>query len=153
MAKKVLSLPFLPLPLLLLLFFFASGGILKLANGQMKTWCVAKPSSSEAELAANIDFACNQIQNCNIIQEGGPCYYPNTAINHASVVMNLYYQLNGRNNWNCDYRASGLTTLSDPKYIRCCNLYLTPFYYYLFLLNCENFHRKLYLYTDTMNLV
>ncbi|KAH9749352.1 X8 domain-containing protein [Citrus sinensis] len=118
MAKKVLSLPFLPLPLLLLLFFFASGGILKLANGQeMKTWCVAKPSSSEAELAANIDFACNQIQNCNIIQEGGPCYYPNTAINHASVVMNLYYQLNGRNNWNCDYRASGLTTLSDPSMI------------------------------------
>ncbi|KAJ4703811.1 glucan endo-1,3-beta-glucosidase-like [Melia azedarach] len=111
MAQKAL-----PLPLLAFFFFFSSGGILKLANGQEKTWCVAKPSSSDAELAANIHFACDQVQGgCNITQEDGPCFFPNTAINHASVAMNLYYQFMGRNNWNCDYRGSGLITQTDPS--------------------------------------
>lgn len=80
-----------------------------------KTWCVAKPSSSDAELAANIQFACSQVTDCKAIQEGGQCFYPNTPINHASMVMNIYYQAMSRNPWNCNFRASGLITQTDPS--------------------------------------
>ncbi|KAJ0018011.1 hypothetical protein Pint_10031 [Pistacia integerrima] len=118
MAKATISLPIHPL---VLLFLFFNSGILKLANAQGTTWCVAKPSSSDAELAANIEYACSNINGdgCNIIKKGGPCYLPNTLINHASVAMNLYYEFNGRNAWNCDYKGSALTTTTNPSYGTC----------------------------------
>lgn len=80
-----------------------------------QTWCVAKPSASEEELKKIIDFACSELNDCTLIQNNGPCCYPNTLINHASVVMNLYYQKNGRNYWNCDFSSSGLKVLTDPS--------------------------------------
>lgn len=90
---------------------------------------MAKPSSSDSELAANIEYACNHINGCgcDVIKEGGPCFLPNTLLNHASVAMNLYYQFNGRNTWNCDYKDSALTTTTDPSknlVINCCNNYV-----------------------------
>ncbi|KAB1221368.1 Glucan endo-1,3-beta-D-glucosidase [Morella rubra] len=91
-------------------------GPLELAYGQEKTtWCVAKPSSSDAELTANIQFACDQVYDCKLIEEGGPCFLPDNLIHHASVVMNLYYKMMGHNGWNCDFRSSGLITVTDPS--------------------------------------
>ncbi|KAJ0080800.1 hypothetical protein Patl1_10159 [Pistacia atlantica] len=58
MAKVTISLPIHPL---VLLFLFFNSGILKLTNAQGTTWCVAKPSSSDAELVANIEYACSNI--------------------------------------------------------------------------------------------
>ncbi|KAL2930748.1 Major pollen allergen Ole e 10 [Bienertia sinuspersici] len=67
-------------------------------------------------LESNINFACNQIGvDCSIIQEGGECYYPNNDINHASVVMNLYYQKAGPVPFNCDFINTGLIVLTDPS--------------------------------------
>lgn len=83
---------------------------------EQKYWCVGKPSASEAELSANIEYGCSfERVNCSVIQEGGVCFYPNTLINHASVVMNLYYSSMGRNSWNCDFRSSALTVISNPS--------------------------------------
>ncbi|KAL6201246.1 hypothetical protein ACLB2K_024961 [Fragaria x ananassa] len=97
-----------------------TGGSVKLVNGdENKTWCVAKPSATDSELSANIQFACNQLKDCKVIQEGGSCYNPNSLINHASVVMNLYYKAVGQNSWNCDFRGSGLITQTDPSYGSC----------------------------------
>ncbi|KAK6268516.1 hypothetical protein QUC31_012676 [Theobroma cacao] len=100
-----------------------NGGLLKLPNGQDKTWCVAKPSSNNTALASNIDFACSQLGNlglsCDMIKEDGICFNPNTLINHASVVMNSYYHAFGRNIWNCDFSGSALITISDPSYGSC----------------------------------
>jgi len=83
---------------------------------QDKTWCVAKPSATDAELSANLEFACVHV-DCTTIQPNGPCFNPNTFINHASVAMNLYYSFHGRNLWNCDYQKSGLITKTDPSKI------------------------------------
>nr|XP_010924235.1 glucan endo-1,3-beta-glucosidase-like [Elaeis guineensis] len=119
MAKSMLPLPVFCL--LLLLLSMISGGTVKLVNGQLssqKTWCVAKPSTTELALKDNIQFACNNI-NCSPIQIGGPCFYPDTTISHASVVMNIYYQANGRNYWNCDFGGSGMISFSDPSYENC----------------------------------
>ncbi|XP_057996990.1 glucan endo-1,3-beta-D-glucosidase-like isoform X2 [Hevea brasiliensis] len=120
MEKLTVSLSILILyTLLMLVVIINSGGIVNPVNGQEKTWCVAKPSSSDAELTANINFACDNLKDCRLIQPNGACYNPNTNINHASVVMNLYYQSNGRNSWNCDFKDSGLISKNDPSYGDC----------------------------------
>uniref|UniRef100_A0A7N0R844 Uncharacterized protein n=1 Tax=Kalanchoe fedtschenkoi TaxID=63787 RepID=A0A7N0R844_KALFE len=33
--------------------------------------------------------------------------------------MNMYYQMHGRNYWNCDFKGTGLVTFSDPSYGSC----------------------------------
>ncbi|KAG4204469.1 hypothetical protein ERO13_A04G046100v2 [Gossypium hirsutum] len=101
----------------LLLFSFISGGTLMKINGQ-KTWCIAKPSSDQATLLTNINYACSKV-DCQIIQKGCPCFNPDNLINHASIAMNLYYQSMGRNVWNCDFKGSGLIVISDPSYGNC----------------------------------
>ncbi|KDO52112.1 hypothetical protein CISIN_1g034483mg [Citrus sinensis] len=93
-----------------------------MVNGQ-KTWCVAKPSSDQAALLANINYACSQI-DCRILQKGYPCFYPDNLMNHASISMNLYYQAKGRNRWNCDFRNSALIVTTDPSYSKCVYSYL-----------------------------
>ncbi|XP_020595655.1 major pollen allergen Ole e 10-like [Phalaenopsis equestris] len=83
-----------------------------------KTWCVANPSAKEVDLQNNIDFACSKI-DCSLIQYDGLCFFPDTNISHASVAMNLYYQSNGRNSWNCYFGGSGLLVTTDPSYGTC----------------------------------
>ncbi|KAE8674227.1 Glucan endo-1,3-beta-glucosidase-beta-glucanase, putative isoform 2 [Hibiscus syriacus] len=119
MAKSTVSLPVF----CLLLLSFDSGILLKLAKGQGKTWCVAKPSTDDAALASNINSACNDLGslgwNCSQIQPNGACFEPDTLINHASFAMNSYYQAFGRQEHNCYFLSSGLVTISDPSYGNC----------------------------------
>ncbi|XP_071688113.1 glucan endo-1,3-beta-glucosidase-like [Rutidosis leptorrhynchoides] len=107
---------------LILYFVIFSGGILKPAKVQAEEgqgfWCVAKPSASEMELKQDIVFACKFVE-CNIINPGGACFEPQTLINHASVVMNLYYQANGRHPWDCDFTKSAIVAINDPSYGDC----------------------------------
>ncbi|XP_058210269.1 glucan endo-1,3-beta-glucosidase-like [Rhododendron vialii] len=112
MARKAEALS-----LFLLILSLISVGTFKLANGQ-KTWCVAKPSSNAATLLENINYACSQV-DCRILQKGCPCSSPDNLINRASIAMNLYYQCKGRNKWNCDFKHSGLITVTDPSYDSC----------------------------------
>ncbi|KAL2483546.1 Carbohydrate-binding X8 domain superfamily protein [Forsythia ovata] len=105
------------LSLFLSLFYFISVGNLISANEQ-KTWCVAKPSSDQGTLTANINYACSQV-DCRVLQKGCSCFVPDNLINHASVAMNIYYQSRGRNHWNCYFGNSGLVVLTDPSYGSC----------------------------------
>ncbi|KAK6917217.1 X8 domain [Dillenia turbinata] len=85
-----------------------------------KTWCIAKHSSSDAVLQGNIDHVCKKLKDkCAIIKPGQPCHEPNTLINHASVTMNLYYQAKGQKPKNCNFKNSGLVSISDPSYEGC----------------------------------
>ncbi|KAL3508813.1 hypothetical protein ACH5RR_028214 [Cinchona calisaya] len=92
-------------------------GNLTLVNGQ-KTWCVAKPSSDQATLLDNINYACSQV-DCSALQRGCSCFSPDNLINHASIAMNLYYQSRGRNHWNCFFGNSALIVMTDPSYGDC----------------------------------
>ncbi|XP_022718060.1 glucan endo-1,3-beta-D-glucosidase-like [Durio zibethinus] len=105
------------LSLFFLLLSFISGGTSMMVNGQ-KTWCVAKPSSDQATLLANINYACSQV-DCRVLQRGCPCFSPDNLMNHASIAMNLYYQSKGRNTWNCDFKGSGLIVVTNPSYATC----------------------------------
>ncbi|PHU25890.1 B2 protein [Capsicum chinense] len=54
------------------------------------SWCVLMPlmpSTPDHELRNNIKFVCEEkrMTGCSLIQSGGPCFNPNTAINHALV--------------------------------------------------------------------
>ncbi|KDP26058.1 hypothetical protein JCGZ_21091 [Jatropha curcas] len=104
---------------LLLFLYLTSGENLGMASSsEQKTWCVAKPSSDQATLLANINYACSHV-DCRIMQKGCPCSTPDNLMNHASIAMNLYYQFKGRNIWNCDFRNSGLIVLTNPSYGDC----------------------------------
>ncbi|KAI3755634.1 hypothetical protein L1987_55439 [Smallanthus sonchifolius] len=52
---------------------------------------------------------------CGRLKKGGACYSLYNAINHASVAMNLYFLSRGRNTSNCDFKNSGLLSVSDPN--------------------------------------
>ncbi|KAL4561681.1 hypothetical protein LXL04_033852 [Taraxacum kok-saghyz] len=106
-----------PLFLALVFSIIVLGIVLGPTNGQapgQPTWCVAKPSASDIELYNNMHYSCDYV-NCDVINPQGACYYPRILINQASVVMNAYYQKQGRNYWNCDFNKSGLITIVDPS--------------------------------------
>ncbi|XP_017230361.1 glucan endo-1,3-beta-D-glucosidase-like [Daucus carota subsp. sativus] len=122
MAHLVSSLPTL---CTLLLLCFISGGTLNLVDGQAPgqgAWCIAKPSTPDDTLTENLDYACANI-DCSITKEGGPCFEPQTLINHASVAMNLYYQSQGRHTWNCDFKTTAVISVTDPSFGTCTFLF------------------------------
>jgi exo-beta-1,3-glucanase (GH17 family) len=82
-------------------------------------WCIPKSGVSDAQLQANIDYACGQGIDCGPIQPGGACFEPNTLPSHAAFVMNLYYQTFGRNQWNCDFSQTAILTSQNPSYNAC----------------------------------
>lgn len=84
-----------------------------------KVWCIAKSGVDEKSLKGNLDYACGQGIDCRPIQQGGPCYLPNTMGSHAAYAMNAYYQSAGRNSLNCDFAQTGTLTSKDPSYGGC----------------------------------
>ncbi|KAK3190028.1 hypothetical protein Dsin_029589 [Dipteronia sinensis] len=94
--------------------------LLQACECQQPTWCIAKPSTDEQRLLANIDFNCNQAGiDCSIIQPGGKCYLPDNNNAHASVVMNLYYKANNKQPHTCYFMQSGLIISQNPSYGDC----------------------------------
>ncbi|KAJ8772760.1 hypothetical protein K2173_027937 [Erythroxylum novogranatense] len=83
-------------------------------------WCVAKPHADEKVLQVVLDFCCGPGGvDCREIYENGGCFAPEKLHAHASFAMNAYYQMHGRNYWNCDFKGTGLVTFSDPSYGTC----------------------------------
>ncbi|XP_014490079.1 glucan endo-1,3-beta-glucosidase [Vigna radiata var. radiata] len=121
MAKSTASLLVFLFIFPLLLSSNNLGGHVKFVYGleAQKSWCVAKPSSSDSTLENNIEYACSILGDCKMIQPGGSCFEPNNLLNHASVVMNQYYAFSGGNGWNCYFAGSGLIAVSDPSYDNC----------------------------------
>ncbi|XP_010234283.1 major pollen allergen Ole e 10 isoform X2 [Brachypodium distachyon] len=89
-------------------------------NQDGKTWCVAKPSTGEDALRANLEFACSE-SDCSAIQGTGGCspLYGGVLLSRASVAMNAYYQAKGRNSWNCFFNGTGLIAITDPSLGTC----------------------------------
>ncbi|XP_059317702.1 major pollen allergen Ole e 10-like [Lycium ferocissimum] len=79
-----------------------------------------KVNATDAQLQANLNWAChNQGVNRGPVQVGGPCFSPNTVRSHAAFVMNSYYQIKGRDDFNCDFLGSGVIIFADPSYGTC----------------------------------
>ncbi|KAL1557000.1 glucan endo-1,3-beta-D-glucosidase-like isoform X2 [Salvia divinorum] len=83
-------------------------------------WCVAKPHADEKVIKGVLDFCCGGGGvDCREIKENGDCFAPDKLHAHASYAMNAYYQMHGRNYWNCDFKGTALVTFTDPSYGRC----------------------------------
>ncbi|XP_010060942.2 glucan endo-1,3-beta-glucosidase 7 isoform X2 [Eucalyptus grandis] len=82
-------------------------------------WCIPKSGVSDAQLQANLDYACGQGIDCRPIQPGGACFEPNTLAAHAAYAMNLYYQNSNRSPTNCDFSQSATFSSNNPSYNGC----------------------------------
>ncbi|EOA14296.1 hypothetical protein CARUB_v10027463mg [Capsella rubella] len=72
-------------------------------------------TATDEQLQANIDYACSQNVDCSPIQPGGDCFNPNTLFDHASYVMNAYYQNHGRVDQGCGFQHTGCFVFADPS--------------------------------------
>ncbi|KAJ7965315.1 glucan endo-1,3-beta-glucosidase [Quillaja saponaria] len=84
-----------------------------------KVWCMPKAGADPEALQRNIDYVCGLGLNCGPIQEGGPCFAPNTVQAHAAFAMNTYYQTTEKKDYDCDFAQTGHITNVDPSYERC----------------------------------
>ncbi|KAI5675112.1 hypothetical protein M9H77_06062 [Catharanthus roseus] len=83
-------------------------------------FCIAKPDADTKKLQNGINWACGPGQaNCTAIQQGQPCYFPDTLQNHASYAFNDYYQRMHSLGGTCDFDGTATTTNSDPSYGSC----------------------------------
>lgn len=94
---------------------------------------MAKPGTPIKQLVKNLNNVCsNSSVHCEVVSEGGACYDPINLYNSASVVMNLYYQNQGRQYSKCDFEGSGIISVTDPS-----EFYISlPLY---FINSCMNF--------------
>ncbi|XP_062176946.1 glucan endo-1,3-beta-glucosidase 7-like [Alnus glutinosa] len=82
-------------------------------------WCVPKASVSDAQLQADLDYACGQGIDCGPIQPGGACFEPNTVLSHAAYAMNLYFQTSAKKPGDCDFSQTATLTSINPSYNAC----------------------------------
>lgn len=86
----------------------------------VRRWCVPKPAADEMVLQVNIDFVCGQVGiDCAAIRPGGICFEPDTVQAHAAYAMDLYFQSNGQQVFDCDFGQTGVVTTVDPSYGSC----------------------------------
>ncbi|KAF5751108.1 glucan endo-1 3-beta-glucosidase 7-like [Tripterygium wilfordii] len=82
-------------------------------------WCLPKADVSDAQLQANLDYACSHGIDCGPIQPNGACFEPNNVQSHAAYAMNLYYQTSDKNPWNCDFSQTATISSANPSYNTC----------------------------------
>ncbi|XP_022859371.1 glucan endo-1,3-beta-glucosidase 4-like [Olea europaea var. sylvestris] len=83
-------------------------------------FCIAKPGADERSLRSGLNWACGPGQaNCRAIQQGQPCYLPDTWQNHASYAYNDYYQKMHSSGGTCDFDGTAMTTAIDPSHGSC----------------------------------
>ncbi|KAG8391262.1 hypothetical protein BUALT_Bualt01G0169800 [Buddleja alternifolia] len=84
------------------------------------SFCIARQGADESALQDGINWACGQGRaDCAAIQQGQPCYMPNTLQNHASYAYNDYYQRMRGSGGTCDFGGSATLTTADPSYGSC----------------------------------
>ncbi|CAH9095995.1 unnamed protein product [Cuscuta epithymum] len=81
-----------------------------------RTFCIAKPSAEKGLIQAGLDWACGPGNvDCSVLDQGQPCYEPNTVRAHASYAFNAYYYSQGLNNSACDFKEAAIITTVDPS--------------------------------------
>ncbi|XP_010463329.1 PREDICTED: major pollen allergen Ole e 10-like [Camelina sativa] len=98
-------------PLTILFIFLSLIMINHLYVVSSTQWCIATLTATNEQLQDNID--------CGPIQPGGSCFIPDTLVNHASFVMNAYYQSHGQIMKACSFKNTGTLAATDPSYGSC----------------------------------
>ncbi|KAK9715297.1 hypothetical protein RND81_06G155500 [Saponaria officinalis] len=75
-----------------------------------KKWCILDPDAENLQdLAENVDYACS-LSDCTALGYGCSCNHL-TVQGNASYAFNMYFQVKGQNEWDCDF--NGLATITD----------------------------------------
>ncbi|KAJ9183136.1 hypothetical protein P3X46_007041 [Hevea brasiliensis] len=92
----------------------------RITGNSSVTYCVVKQNVDSGKLQEGLNWACGQGgANCTAIQQGQPCYIPDTYQNHASYAYNDYYQKMRSAGGTCDFDGTATTTTVDPSYGSC----------------------------------
>ncbi|KAI4335810.1 hypothetical protein L6164_014419 [Bauhinia variegata] len=78
----------------------------------LKQWCALDPDATASDLEdlpESIDYACS-LSDCTALGYGSSCNNLSWRGN-ASYAFNMYYQVHGQRDWDCDF--SGLATVTD----------------------------------------
>ena len=83
-------------------------------------YCAANAGAGDGALQSAINWACGGYVDCTNISIGGPNYYPDTVLSHASWVFNQYFQANaGQGASACDFNGAGLLTICGTNCTTC----------------------------------
>lgn len=89
-------------------------------TGNASLFCIARNGANTDKLQDGLNWACAQNRaNCSAIQQGQPCYNPNTLKDHASYAYNDYYQKMSSVGGTCDFGGTAVTTSIDPSHGSC----------------------------------
>ncbi|PRQ39608.1 putative X8 domain-containing protein [Rosa chinensis] len=84
-----------------------------------RKWCIAKPSTPDAQLEMNIQYVCESQRyhkiDCSAIRPGGSCYNPSNKVSSASMVIDLYFQPEGQTTNACHFNGSGMIVYENPS--------------------------------------
>lgn len=96
------------------------GGYSDIPGNSTGVFCIAKESVDPEKLRNGLNWACGEGHaDCTAIQEGRPCYYPDTLKSHASYAYNDYYQRMHIVGGTCDFGGTATITTTDPSYSSC----------------------------------
>ncbi|KAK8921503.1 Glucan endo-1,3-beta-glucosidase 3 [Platanthera zijinensis] len=85
-----------------------------------QTYCVAKDGVDSKTLQAALDWACGPGKaECSALQQGRPCYEPDTVEAHASYAFNSYYHKMGMGAGTCYFNGVADITTTDPSHDAC----------------------------------
>ncbi|MED6207609.1 hypothetical protein PIB30_037306 [Stylosanthes scabra] len=78
-------------------------------------WCVARFDASEKDLQQGLDYACLIGADCDAIQDGGPCFYPDNLRDHANYAYDTYWKKDNRDPSSCDFGGTAEIVTRDPR--------------------------------------
>uniref|UniRef100_A0A7N0ULQ7 X8 domain-containing protein n=1 Tax=Kalanchoe fedtschenkoi TaxID=63787 RepID=A0A7N0ULQ7_KALFE len=83
-------------------------------------WCVAKPNVPAETLQVGLDYACGAGgADCQEIKPYGSCFYPNSAVAHASYAFNSYWQKHKKLGGSCSFGGTAMLINADPSFMDC----------------------------------
>ncbi|XP_031473803.1 glucan endo-1,3-beta-glucosidase 4-like isoform X3 [Nymphaea colorata] len=83
-------------------------------------FCVARPDADPVALKMGLDWACGPgSANCTAIQQGQPCFLPDTLASHASYAYSDYYRKTVTAGGTCDFNGTATLSYSDPSHGSC----------------------------------
>ncbi|MED6187048.1 hypothetical protein PIB30_072679 [Stylosanthes scabra] len=83
-------------------------------------WCLAKSNATEYDLLQGLVYACLIGADCDAIKAGGPCFLPDSLLNHANYAYDSYWKKDNRDPSTCDFNGTAyIENDRDPSTPTC----------------------------------
>lgn len=83
-------------------------------------YCAANAGADAGTMQGALSWVCGGYVDCSNISYGGPDYYPNTLVAHASWAFNQYYYANiNQGSSGCDFSGTAILTTCTTACTMC----------------------------------